>query len=94
MLFYSWFRITSGLGHNKPRNQGLNEQNILVDTLAAMQRRMTEQDVRIAEQMEEIWNLRQQLQLQGDSRNKGNGGNPLKTKAEDNQSRSENDRSN
>ena len=72
--------MASGLGHNEPRNQGLNEQNILADTLAAMQRRMAEQDARIAEQMEEIWNLRQQLQLQREGGNGGNTGNPSKWK--------------
>ena len=58
-----------------------------------MQRRMTEHGARIAEQMEEIQNLRQQLLLQINDRNRGNGGNPAETEADDNQSRSENDRS-
>ena len=41
--------MTSGSQQNEPRNQGWNEQNLLADTLVAMQRRMAEQDARIAE---------------------------------------------
>ena len=52
---------------------------------------IAEQDARIAEQMEEIWNLRQQLQLQGGGENGGNTGNPSEVEAENDQSRSEND---
>ena len=78
--------MASGSGQHEPRNQGLNEQNILACTLSAMQRRMMEQDARIAEQMEEIRDLRQQLQLQRDGRNGGNGGNPSETEVDDNQS--------
>ena len=59
MLFTLEFRMASSLGHHEPRNQELNQQNILADALAIMQRRMAEQDDRIAEQMNEIRNLRQ-----------------------------------
>ena len=51
--------MVSGSGQHEPKNQELNERNILADTLAVMQRRMAEQDDRIAEQIEEIRNLRQ-----------------------------------
>ena len=58
-----------------------------------MQRRMVEQDARIAEQMEEIQNLRHQLQLQSEGENGGNVGNPSKVEAKNNQSQTRNDRS-
>ena len=92
--------MASQLGQNEPRNrnpndlnQELNEQNLLADTLVAMQRRIAEQDARIVEQIEEIWNLRQQLHVHGSGRNEGNGGNPSQTKVDDNQSRSKNEKS-
>ena len=46
--------MASGSLQNEPRNLGWKKQNLLADTLAAMQRCMAEQDARIAKQMEEI----------------------------------------
>ena len=40
--------MASGSRQNKPENQEGNERNLLAAILAAMQRRMTEQDARIA----------------------------------------------
>lgn len=50
--------MASGSSHHEPRNQELNQHNILVDALAVMQKRMAEQNARIAEQINEIRNLR------------------------------------
>ena len=63
----------------------------MADTLAAIQRRMEEHDARIAEQVEEIRNFRHQLHLQGNGKNRGKGGNPTESEADDNQSQLEND---
>ena len=49
-----------------------------------MQRHMAEQDAIIAEQMEEIQNLRHQLQLQSEGGNGENTGNPLEVEVENN----------
>ena len=45
---------------------------------------MEEQDARIEEQMEEIRNLRHQIQLQSEGGNGSNASNPSETKAENN----------
>ncbi|KAL5550691.1 hypothetical protein UlMin_000867 [Ulmus minor] len=62
---------------NEPVNPGPNEQSLVAEAIAAMQRRMAEQDAIIAEQMNEIRNLRQHLPRHSESRNEGDsGGNP------------------
>ena len=75
--------MESGSQQNELGNQGCNDQNLLAEMLATMQRRMAEQDAKISEQMDEIRNLRQQLQLQSEGRNEGNTGNPSETEAGD-----------
>ena len=56
---------------------GNNESNLVAEALATIQRRMVDQDARIAEQMEEIRNLREQLNQCNDGGNGGNNdGNP------------------
>ena len=58
-------------------NPGNDGQNIVAEAIAAMQRRMVDQDARIAKQMDEIRNLREQLHLCNEGSNGGNGdGNP------------------
>ncbi|KAL5545288.1 hypothetical protein UlMin_009072 [Ulmus minor] len=64
---------------NDPGNPGNNEQVTVADALAAMYRRMADQDAKIEEQTNEIQNLRQQLLLQGGEGVGGNGGNPTDT---------------
>ena len=62
---------------NEPVNPGPNEQSLVAEAIPAMQRRMAEQDAIIAEQMNEIRNLRQHLPRKSESRNEGDsGGNP------------------
>ncbi|KAL5580978.1 hypothetical protein UlMin_013420 [Ulmus minor] len=53
--------MVSSSRQNEPGNPGHVEQNTVADALAAMHRRMADQDARIEEQMNEIHNLRQQL---------------------------------
>ena len=66
----------------------------MAEALAALQRRMAEQDAKIEEQMNEIQNLKQQLLLQGGSRNEGNsGGNPSINEGGNSHSRTGNDTS-
>ncbi|KAL5583142.1 hypothetical protein UlMin_015584 [Ulmus minor] len=57
--------MDSSSQQNEPENPGHVEQNAVADALATMHRRMADQDARIKEQMNEIRNLRQQLQQQG-----------------------------
>ena len=61
----------------------------MADALAAMNRKMAEQDVKIEEYMNEIRNLRQRLQLQGGEGNGGNEGNPTDNETYGNQTHSE-----
>ena len=61
----------------------------MADALAAMHRRMADQDARIEEQMNEIQNLRQQLLQQGREGNGGNVGNPTDTETYDSHTHSE-----
>ena len=60
--YSSWSRMANGRGRNEHRYRNLNDlnreqedQNVLAETLATIQRRMAEHDVRMAEQVEEIW---------------------------------------
>ena len=53
--------MANGRGRNERRYRNLNDlnreqedQNVLAETLATIQRRMAEHDVRMAEQVEEI----------------------------------------
>ncbi|KAL5580554.1 hypothetical protein UlMin_012996 [Ulmus minor] len=73
---------------NDPGNPGNNEQNTVADALAAMHRRMVDQDAKIHEQMDEIQNLRRQLLLQGGEGIGGNEGNPTDTETYDSHTRS------
>ena len=86
--------MASGLRPVEPVNPGANEKNLVAEALAALQRKMTEQDTGIEEQMNEIQNLRHQLQLQGESKNEGNSsGNPSANEGGNSHSRTGNNTS-
>ena len=69
--------MASGSRPPGAENPGNNEQNLVAEALALMQRRMADQDAKIVEQMEEIRNLREQLNQCNDGGNGGNNdGNP------------------
>ena len=59
-------------------NPGNDGQNlVVVEAIAVMQKRIEDQDAWIAEQMDEIQNLREQLHLRNEGGNGGNkDGNP------------------
>ncbi|KAL5553805.1 hypothetical protein UlMin_041206 [Ulmus minor] len=53
--------MASGSRPPGAENPGNNDQNLVAEALAVMQRRMADQDARIADQMEEIRSLREQF---------------------------------
>ena len=90
-----------GVRRNEPRNRNQNssnrkpeDQNNMAEVVATLQRRMTEQDLRMEEQLEEIRNLRQQLDLRGNGGTRGSQRNPSESKTDNTQSQAgENTRS-
>ena len=58
----------------------------MAEVVAALQRRMTEQDLRMEEYLEEIRNLRQQLELRGNGGNSRSRRNPSELETDNTQS--------